>query len=69
MTARVFDVFEHAYNPLEVARQEYDLAREDYATACRNFEGRNPVAMAKLAAASGRKSRAWDYYWKMTRGY
>lgn len=64
----VLRVFSHHFNPMEVARQEWELARQDYTAAARAFDGSNPRKAAALAAASDRRGKAWDCYWKLIKG-
>lgn len=67
MTAQVLGNFTHEYNALEVARQEYELAREDYREACRNFSSTDQRRMGKWNAALLRKNLSWQIWWALKR--
>lgn len=65
MTAQVIPAFEHAFNTLEVAEQEYEMAKEDYREACRNYSGLDRKRVSALEAASQRREQARAVYWKL----
>ena len=69
VSAQVFSIFRHEYNALDVARQEYELAKEHYRHTCERIDSASNLKLVITAGvgsdhvdgdvARGRRRARW----------
>jgi hypothetical protein len=62
MTAKVIVAFTHEHNRRDVARQEFDLAKEHYRHVRRTMDCRDPASVERFQEASRLRSEAFERY-------
>lgn len=69
MTAQIITPFSDRANALEVARQEWQLARLHYKEVCNRYDARLPESVDQFRAASERREAAFERYMQEMQGY
>lgn len=69
MTGILLDPFTHQVNHLAAARQEWELAMQEWHDGWKSYNYRDPESIAKQDAAQKRRDDAWARYWPLKRGY
>jgi hypothetical protein len=69
MTAQVITPFSVRANALDVARQEWLLARRHYREVCIRYDARLPESVEQFRAASERREAAFERYMQEMQDY
>ena len=62
MSARIITPFSTRQHPLDVSRQEYQLAKENFREVCRLHDATSPEGVRRFRAALERRTEAFDAY-------